>query len=70
MLDTRLCDVATAAQLDAEIRDILSLDLVDRGDEICGTLHVDYDNDEVKRASLVPNLQSRGVVIEWRKKNQ
>lgn len=70
MLDTRLCDVATAAQLDAEIRDILSLDLVGRGDEICGTLHVDYDGESVKKASLIPNLESQGVVIEWRKKNQ
>ncbi len=70
MLDARPCNVATAAQLDAEIRDIFSLDLGGRGDEICGVLHVDYDSDEVKRASLVPNLESRGVVIEWRKKNQ
>jgi hypothetical protein len=40
MLDNRVCEVNTAAELDAVIQDIFALDHVDRGDEISGTLHV------------------------------
>ena len=69
MLDTRVCNVTTAAELDAEIRDIFSLDLVGRGDEISGTLYIHYGDDSVKQASLVTNLESRGVAIEWCKNN-
>jgi hypothetical protein len=68
MLDYRRCDVATAAQLDAEIRDIFALDLVQRGDEICGTLNVYYTDESVKQAPLLPMLKARGVHIEWHKK--
>lgn len=67
MLDYRLCRVNTAAELDAEIRDIFALDMVGKSDEISGTLHVDYTDESVKQAALVPTLQSRGVFIEWRK---
>lgn len=68
LLDNRLCDVSSAAELDAEIRAIFALDSVQRGDEICGTLYVDYSDESVKQASLLPSLQSRGIEIVWRKK--
>jgi hypothetical protein len=68
LLDNRQCDVKTAAELDAEIRDIFALDLVGRGDEICGTLYVDYSDESVKLASLISRLEDRAVTIEWRRK--
>lgn len=67
MLDYRPCNVSTAVQLDAEIRDILALDMVQRGDEITGTLNVYYTDESVKQAQLLPVLISRGVQIEWHK---
>lgn len=67
MLDYRPCNVKTADELDAEIRDIFALDLVGRGDEISGTLFVNYSDESVKQASLIPVLQRRGVEIQWRK---
>jgi hypothetical protein len=67
MLNYRPCFVKTAAELDAEIRSIFALDHVGRGDEIGGILHVDYTDESVKQASLIPLLERRGVVIEWRK---
>jgi hypothetical protein len=70
MLDTRKCEVSTATELDAEIRAIFALDLVQRGNEINGTLYVDYSDESVKQASLLPALQSRGVKIIWRKQEQ
>ena len=68
MLDKRPCNVNTAAELDAEIRDILALDEIQRGDEISGRLYVDYSDESVKSASLVSVLEERGVTIIWRKK--
>ena len=68
MLDYRHCDVQTAAQLDAEIRDIFALTMVQRGDEISGTLNVYYSDESVKKASLIPHLRARGVDIAWHKK--
>ena len=68
MLDKRPCKVKTAAELDREIRDILHLDAVQRGDEISGTLYVDYSDESVKAATLIPALEHRGVIIVWRKK--
>ena len=68
MLDGRLCRVNTAAELDAQIRDIFALDNVGRGDQICGTLNVEYADESVKRASLIPLLQGRGVEIVWHKR--
>lgn len=65
MLDSRPCNVASAAELDAEIRDIFALDMLGRGDEISGTLHVSYTDESVKDAALVPALENRGVFIEW-----
>jgi len=67
VLDHRPCVVKTAAELDAEIRDIFALDVIGRGDEIGGTLHVNYSDESVKQASLVSTLESRGVTIVWRK---
>jgi len=68
MLDHLLIDVATAAELDREIRNILALDMVQRGDEISGTLNVHYTDDSVQRATLIPVLVARGVTIAWHKK--
>ena len=68
MLDKRPCNVNTAEELNNEIKDILALDSVGRGDEICGTLYVDYTDDSVKKASLLPKLTARGVTIEWLRK--
>jgi len=67
MLDNRLCNVRTAADLDKEIRDIFSLDLMQRGHEISGSLNVNYSDESVKRASLIPTLENRGIVIHWHK---
>jgi hypothetical protein len=67
MLDSRPCNVSSAAELDAEIRDIFALDMVGRGDEISGTLLVYYTDDSVKNAALVPALENRGVFIDWRR---
>jgi hypothetical protein len=67
LLNNRPCRVETAAELDAEILDIFALDLVGRGNEICGTLYVGYSDESVKQASLVLSLQARGVKIAWRK---
>jgi len=68
MLDGRVCDVSSAEELDNEIRDILALDRVGRGDEICGTLHVHYSDESVKKATLIPPLEARGVGIQWHRK--
>lgn len=67
MLDKRYCLVHSAAELDAQIRDIFALDMVGRGDEISGTLHVNYTDEAAKQASLLPALQARGVSINWNK---
>jgi hypothetical protein len=67
MLDNRLCSVRTADELDAEIRDIFSLDLAGRGNEIAGTLCVRYCDESVKSAVLISTLEARGVSIVWRK---
>ena len=67
MLDRRNCVVSSAAELDAEIRDIFALDMVGRGDEISGTLYVNYADDSVKQAALISVLQARGVSIIWKK---
>lgn len=61
-------NVKTAAELDNEIRsNIAALDNLGRGDEIYGTLYVDYSGESVKRASLIPWLERRGVSVVWRK---
>ena len=67
MLDKRPCEVKTAEELNEQIRDIFALDLAGRGDEISGTLHIRYSDDSVKKASLIGQLQGRGVKIEWHK---
>lgn len=62
-------DVANKDDLDLKIRsEILGLDNVGRGDEIYGTVHVTYSDENVKTASLVPYLEARGVEFEWKKK--
>lgn len=70
MLDNRPCHVKTAAELDAEIREIFALDKVGRGEEIGGTLYVHYSHESVKEAELIPLLEKRGVQIAWRKTSQ
>jgi hypothetical protein len=70
VLDGRPCDVNTAEELNREIRGILSIEMVypDRAGEISGTLYVDYADESVKNASLIPELEARDVTIVWRKK--
>jgi len=58
MLNGRKCREGSAAELDAEIRDIFALDLLGRGDEIGGTLYVDYSDESVTQASLIPTLDT------------
>ena len=70
MLDNRKCEVGSALELNAEIRDILSLEDLDRGWEICGTLHITYTDESVKQASLLPRLEARGVAISWHKEDR
>ena len=65
MLDNRRCNVHTAAELDKEIRDILAMDSVGRGDQISGTLHVHFSDESVKDATLLSALVDRGVKIDW-----
>ena len=67
MLDYIPCSAKTATELDAKLREIFALDNVGRGDEISGTLYIDYSDESVKLATLVPTLESRGVAIVWRK---
>jgi hypothetical protein len=67
LLDKRFCEVHTADELDAEIREIFALDLVGRGDEIPTTLYVDYTDESVKQAPLLSSLQARGVRVVWQK---
>jgi len=64
VLDSRKCEVSTAAELDAEIRDIFALDLLGGGDQVSGTLHVSYSDESVRQASELWRLEDRGVVIE------
>jgi hypothetical protein len=67
LLDHRRCVAKTAEELDDAIREIFKLDEQEKGDQITGTLHVDYSHESVKEASLVRLLESRGVRVEWRK---
>ena len=67
MLNNRKCTVKTAAELDAEVRDILALEMVGRGDEISGTLYVDFEDEAVKDSTSIAQLTARGVDIVWRK---
>lgn len=68
MLDNVKCEVKTAAELDSKIQEILSLDHQGRGNEIAGTLHIQYSDEDVKNARLVHVLEERGVAIVWKKK--
>jgi hypothetical protein len=70
MLDNRKCEVGSAVELNAEIRNVLSLDDLDRGWEICGTLHITYTDETARQASLLPQLEKRGVGIAWHKKQK
>jgi hypothetical protein len=60
-------DVKNAADLDARLREILSLDNVGRGDEVNGTVHVSYSDEHVRRATLIGVLEARGVSFSWDK---
>jgi len=62
-------DVTSKDDLDLKIRaEILGLDIIGRGDEIYGTVHVTYSDENVKKASLVHYLEGRGVEFEWKHK--
>jgi hypothetical protein len=55
-------------ELDSELRKILALDNVGRGDEIHGAIKVIYSQDDAKRASLIDSLEARGVAFSWQRK--
>lgn len=55
-------------ELDSELRNILALDSVGRGDEIHGTVQVIYSEDDAMRASLIGSLEARGVTFSWNRK--
>ena len=62
-------EVKDAAELDLKIRgEILPLDVLGRGDEMYGTVHVTYSDDRAIQASLVAYLEARGVLFSWEKK--
>ena len=62
-----ICEVDTADQLDTEIRKIAALEHVGRGDEIHGTFTVQYSDESVRKAALVPWLENKGVAVMWQK---
>jgi hypothetical protein len=62
-----ICGVDTADQLDTEIRNTAALESIGRGDEIHGTFTVQYSDEAVKNASLVPWLENKGVAVVWQK---
>jgi hypothetical protein len=43
----------------------LHSDATQRGDEIGGTLYIDYADESVKEVTLIPALEHRGVIIVW-----
>jgi hypothetical protein len=65
MLDSRVCKVKTPEELNIEIKDIMALDLLGEGHQICGTLNVQYTDESVKTASQLFLLEERGVAINW-----
>jgi hypothetical protein len=67
MLDYLKCVVDSPEELDAAIRDIFALDNLGRGDEISGTLNVEYSDESVKQAFMLLLLEARGVHIAWHK---
>jgi hypothetical protein len=63
-------DVMNAAELDVKLRnEIFALDSLGRGSEIYGTVSVVYSEDDAKTSSLVAQLESRGVIFVWHKRN-
>jgi hypothetical protein len=61
-------DVKDAAELDSKLGgEILALEKIGRGDELHGTVHVTYADDDAKRASLVARLEALGIVFSWKK---
>jgi hypothetical protein len=52
MPDNRKCEVGTALELNAEIRDILSLEDAGMGWEMCGCLHITYTDESAKQAEF------------------
>jgi hypothetical protein len=65
LLDKVRCEVETAEQLDAFIRnEILPIEMA-RGEPLCGTLHVRAPHESVLEAHLVRELEDRGVIIKW-----
>jgi hypothetical protein len=66
-MDKHFCRVASAAELDAEIRDIFALELVQRSDQMPSTIEVEYSDESVKQASLIPHVTSRGINIIFHK---
>jgi hypothetical protein len=68
--DKRYFKATTAAELDEEIRNIFAMELLRLGNEECKTLYVDYQNEDVKKASLIPQITAYGINVVWRKHAQ
>jgi hypothetical protein len=66
MSDYRQYVVNSAAEMDAAICVIIAVQVL-RGGEVAGTLYVEYSDESVKQAKLIPILEQRGVEIVWRK---
>ena len=60
--------VASPAQLDSVIQQILSLQMATSEDEVANTLTVIYTNETVKDAPTIPMLKARGFQIVWEQK--
>jgi hypothetical protein len=57
--------VASPAQLDSVIQQILSLQMAECEDETANTLTVVYTNEAVKDAPTIPMLKAKGFQIVW-----
>jgi hypothetical protein len=64
---TQTCKVQTADELDSEIQNILTLELLGLKGKIPEVLHVEYADESVKSANLVARLEARGIAIVWHK---
>jgi hypothetical protein len=51
--------------LDAHLREITALENCGRADEIHGTVEVTYSDEDARRSTVAPALESKGVVFRW-----
>lgn len=62
-------DINCASDLDTNIRKMIAMERIERGEYIGGTLHVDYVTEATRRIELISELETRGVKLVWRKKH-